>query len=125
MCIREDGGWRTHGVNLLYRPSPGMHFRTDLRLACPREPREVGYAHSVPMEGVSLLHLGWANPEERLPRFSRYMKLDGGNWHARGHLESILWLPDRIELRGREWPPALAAIRPEIESRVNPVHRVS
>ncbi len=117
ICIREDGGWRTHAVPLFYRApelAEGQWRFRDLRLACPREPPAVA---SLPSgdSGVELLHLGWLNESERQGRFDRYMAVDGGQYHARQHLESIMWPPEWITLRGRSWPPPLLPFKERIE----------
>ena len=34
------------------------------------------------------------------------MRLDGGRFHARSHLESIVWPEDRILTQAMPWPQA-------------------
>lgn len=99
--IRTDGGWRPHPIPCIYSPQPGYHMQ-DRQLACGREPVQVREAY---LQGraeaidVDLLHMGWAKVEEREGRAERYRRLDGGNFHAGSHLDSILWGPDRVTLQ--------------------------
>lgn len=125
LCVREDGGWRSHPVPVLYRvPEPTQRDHTwvihDRALACGREPvavrRVAGLARP---SGSDLLHFGWANQAERQARYDRYAAADGGRFHAGAHLQSILWPDDRVELRGREWPAALASYRAALTGRVH------
>lgn len=103
--VRIDGGWRPHEVGMLYRVPKTMSNDWQIHgraLACPRAPRIVdslvrrGRSHPT---GVDVLHLGWSDPAERERRFERYARLDGGSFHAREHLESILDPDERCELR--------------------------
>ena len=110
--IRVDGGWRPRPAPILYRvpevPGKDWHARTDLRLACPREPvaiaktyRRLGRRCRLP---IDLVHLGWSNPAEREARAARYFEHDDGSFHASEHLESILWDDDRVRLRDYTMP---------------------
>lgn len=123
LCIREDGGWRTHPVPVLWRAPTerlGQSWRiTNRRLACGREPMAVQrLAGGAVPTGEQLLHLGWLDPSERQRRYDRYAVADGGRFHASSHLQSILWPPNRITLRPREWPPSLEPIRPLLEQKI-------
>jgi hypothetical protein len=124
VCVREDGGWRTHPVPVLYAvPSPAQRDHTwviaDRALACGREPlavrRLAGRARDA---GTELLHFGWANKAERQARYDRYAVADGGRFHAAAHLQSIMWPDDRVRLEGREWPDGLSRWRESIAARV-------
>ncbi len=112
--IREDGGWRTHGLACVWKaPAPGERFTMmDRKLACRRVPEQVLKQRSKPT-GVSLLHFGWTNPAERQQRYDRYAKHDGGRFHASAHLRSIMWPATRIKLRQRPWPegPTFSRLR--------------
>ena len=35
-------------------------------------------------------HLGYVRDEDKQAKYERYMRLDGGDFHARAHLESII-----------------------------------
>jgi glycosyltransferase involved in cell wall biosynthesis len=110
--IRVDGGWRPRYAPVVYRVpeerGEGWHVRTDLRLACPREPVAVSKAYrrftQRPQLPIDLVHLGWANPAEREARATRYFEHDGGRFHQSEHLESILWTDERLHLRGYAGP---------------------
>jgi len=103
--IRVDGGWRPHPVAILYRPHSDMSKPEwqiwGRKMAGGRVPRAVraqqraGMCRTLP---VSILHLGWANPSEREARFKRYAELDGGKYHNKAHLDSILWSDDKVKL---------------------------
>lgn len=105
LWTREDGGWKAHAINVMYRVprQPGRLKIPDKALAGGRVPRE--YAHGVGMKtGAELLHLGWANAGERKARHDRYVQHDAGAFHASAHLDSIMWLDDKVELRPLAWP---------------------
>lgn len=114
--IRTDGGWRPHEVAILYRvpadPSLPEWQIWDRKLAGGRVPKAVRddqiECRSHPL-GVDILHLGWSNPDERAERYQRYVELDDGSFHDKGHLDSIMW-PDskiRMEAYGRSGLPRL------------------
>ena len=108
LCIREDGGWRSHPVAILWWPQGGVEWSIrDTALACGRVPHVVGRQHGAPPTGTEVLHFGWANEGERERRHQRYVAHDQGRYHAGHHLDSIMWRDERVELRGREWPAAL------------------
>lgn len=120
LCVREDGGWRSHGVPVLYRAPTELGHNWAIRdepLACGREPYAVRLMSAAARaSGTQILHFGWANPAERLPRYERYAKHDGGRYHAGNHLESILQRD--VELRARPWPDDLAPLRTAITTKV-------
>ncbi len=108
LCLREDGGWRTHPVPILYRAPPkpreGLWRIENRALACGRVPLAVSRSPYRTPAGT-ILHFGWANPHQRQARYDRYMSIDGGQFHNRAHLESIMQPP---ELHGVGWPAGLA-----------------
>lgn len=119
LCVRVDGAWRPHGVPVMYRVDLGRPgagealWRIENRpLACGRVPLAVSRSPQRTNAGVSLLHFGWANEAARQARYDRYMRIDGGRYHRRDHLESILgpW-----QLAGRPWPERLTRYRAAIE----------
>lgn len=109
--VREDGGWRSHEVPFLWavprqaRLESGLWRISRRELACGRVPRAVyqlrGSAHR---SGVELLHFGWTDLDTRYARWKRYADRDRGRFHARSHIDSILWADDACKLRGRDWP---------------------
>lgn len=108
--VRCDGGWRPHPVGILYRVPPalldgraGVEWRIwGRKLAGGRVPRAVRSCQrrrrTVELD-VDICHLGWANPAERERRHRRYVELDGGQYHAGSHLDSIRWPDERCDLR--------------------------
>jgi len=108
--VREDGGWKAHNVPILWTvPRGGPQLRIQNRaLACGREPQTIRrFAQRARKTGESVLHFGWANPEERQKRYDRYAVADGGRFHRNEHLLSILWPDDKVILRDWEWPAGL------------------
>lgn len=106
--VREDGGWRSHPLPVLWRVDPAVNYRImDRKLACRRVPTQILRSSSRAVaSGVSLLHYGWADPTERAVRLARYREHDGGRFHANAHLDSIEYADDdpRLQLRERPWP---------------------
>jgi glycosyltransferase involved in cell wall biosynthesis len=118
--IRQDGAWEEHDVAMLWRPD---RLRRSMRIvdrghATGRVPAEVSRlrtGHAC----VSLLHFGWTNKAERAERFERYAVGDGGRFHARRHIDSIMWPAERVHLVPREWPAGLAAYKDALLERAN------
>jgi glycosyltransferase involved in cell wall biosynthesis len=128
LLLRTDNAWRPRRVPLLYHAPPGraalkLKIR-DRALACGREPEQVraflGRPHRIAETGVELLHLGWANEAARLTRHQRYAEHDGGNFHQKRHLDSILWPDSKVRLTPRPWPAALLPYREEILDAASP-----
>lgn len=119
LWVRGDGGWRPHPVPIAWKvgaEEAWWHVRSRA-LACGREPIAV-QGRRAKHSGASILHFGWTNVSERQRRYDRYMAIDGGNFHASRHLQSIMWPPRRIRLTPRPWPgniptEMLEAIREE------------
>jgi glycosyltransferase involved in cell wall biosynthesis len=118
LLVRQDGGWNEHDVPILWRPDRlrGNRQIVDRGHATGRAPAGVG-AHRCGYACVSLLHFGWANKAERAERYQRYAVGDGGRFHAKRHIESIMWPDERVQLSEREWPEALAAYKDAILKR--------
>lgn len=120
LCVREDGGWRSHQIGCVWRAD---RFRggvlTDRGHATGRVPDAVHRVSSRPT-GAALLHFGWTNVPERIERFARYDVGDGGRFHAAAHIQSIMWAPERVKLEGREWPESWSAgLRSKVMERAN------
>ncbi len=119
LCTREDGGWRAHEVTMLWRPQTGQSSMIrDLGPATGRTPQVVSGMRSTPARS-SVLHFGWAAESERQTRFEKYMRADGGKFHALTHLQSIIWPCDRISLSPLDWPTGLLPYRDMILARAN------
>lgn len=105
LWIRQDGGWRSHPLTCLwYYRQGGSYQMLDKQLACRRVPRQVLEIRNVRRSGVDLLHFGWTDPETRQQRYDRYMQIDAGKFHARTHLQSIMWPENKMRLERRDWP---------------------
>jgi hypothetical protein len=105
LSVREDGGWRSHPLPVLWKAPPtGTRFTMrDRKLACGRVPTQVLGQRPRPT-GIDLLHFGWTNPAERASRYARYTRHDGGRFHASAHLKSIVWPESRMRFTQRPWP---------------------
>ena len=109
---RYRGGVRPiepHPVPILWAVNPGQRYQImDRKLACGREPTQIRplfrRATHLP---VSIFHLGWLDESNRARRHARYVEHDGGNFHARQHLDSIMWDDRRVRLSRRPWPASL------------------
>lgn len=111
LLVRTDGGWRPHPVAIAYRVDKararvGREWQIRGRkLAGGRVPKIV---RSLALKGRALdtgcdvLHLGWAKPSERAARHERYVELDGGAYHAKAHLDSIMLPDSEIDLEPYE-----------------------
>lgn len=104
--VRHDGGWRPRASPLVYRVPNSVTLEWRIfgpAMACPRVPpavRKLGRRRSSAVDtGLDVLHLGWADPGDRVRRAERYEKLDGGKYHAKAHLASILWPDEKCDLR--------------------------
>lgn len=121
LCIRQDGGWRSHEIGCVWRAA--AFSRQALSLAdkghaTGRVPDAVHRGRSRP-SGTSQLHFGWANRGERAERYKRYADGDGGKFHAAAHIQSIVWPDRKVECEARPWPPALEPWRTAILERAN------
>ncbi len=107
LLIRQDGGWRQHPVPILFRvaASPVWSIQ-DRALACGREPEQIRRMKAKPT-GAEILHFGWADETNRAARYQRYVEADGGRFHNRRHLDSILWPDSKVQLSARTWPAGL------------------
>jgi len=125
LWIREDGGWRTHEVPVLYRvpEARGSEWRIlDRELACGREPLAVRSRMGQRLArttGTEILHFGWTDESGRRERYERYVVRDGGNFHAQAHLRSIMWEDRQVRMGRRKWPAALDVHKEEILRRTN------
>lgn len=114
LLSREDGGWRRHQLPCVWSPGVRRDWRIrSRRLACGRMPSQA-YTGRATETGVSLLHFGWTDERDRSRRHGRYARVDRGRFHARAHLDSIMWPDDRCELAPTPWPAGLAAWKPEL-----------
>lgn len=119
--IRQDGGWKAHGVPILYRVTGSALEIPQRALASGRVPVSVARDHrKAQVSGVSILHLGWANVGERAARHARYVEHDGGQYHAGSHLDSIMWDDGQVKLSRCEWSDSISrSMRQRVAERVN------
>lgn len=119
LCIRQDGGWRSHPIANVWRPASfpraGLTI-TDRGHATGRVPEAV-YKVPAVASGASLLHFGWSRVSERAERFARYRDGDGGRFHASAHIQSIMAPASEIECEARPWPVGLERWREAILER--------
>jgi hypothetical protein len=40
--------------------------------------------------GLVMQHLGYVRDEDKKAKYDRYMKIDGGDFHAMNHIQSIM-----------------------------------
>ncbi len=121
LFTREDGGWRSHEIGILWRPQPFRRQPLAIRdngHATGRVPARLDRVRSQPT-GTELLHFGWTNQAERDERYARYAIGDGGKFHARTHIDSIMWPARRVKLTRRPWPDGIAGRKADLLARVN------
>lgn len=116
--IREDGGWRSHEVSICFRVPQDwgrVGWKIENRqFAGGRVPRIIKGEQRIGdsfRTGVEILHLGWARVAERAARYDRYTKIDGGQFHAGSHLDSIMNGDDDCVLVPYRHPPSLTAVQ--------------
>lgn len=106
MQVRLDGAWHPYQrVHVWAVPSQlNANWRImDRPLACSPVPRAV-LGLRPQLSGISIYHFGWADPATRQARYDRYMSLDGGRFHARSHLQSIMYPEHKIRREQEAWP---------------------
>lgn len=91
--FRVDKFWAPTRSHRLFRYYEGGEFKNK-RLACGAEPtyvEELIRQGKVLWEtGLVMKHLGYQRDIDKFMKYKRYMELDGGQFHARSHLESII-----------------------------------
>lgn len=90
---RVDKAWKPHGSSRLFRWYPNGKFK-DAALACGSEPTYVQALirrrRFLRTNDLVMQHLGYVRDEDKIAKHERYMKLDGGDFHALKHIESII-----------------------------------
>lgn len=90
---RVDKAWAPTPSTRLFRYYYGGQFQ-DRKLACGSEPTYVRTLTSrgsfMQDSGLIMQHFGYMRDEDKQAKYNRYMKLDGGEFHAKQHIESIL-----------------------------------
>lgn len=117
--IRQDGGWQERDCSLLWRPDRVKNLTiADRGHATGRTPDDVGRLPAT-HTCSALLHLGWSNVAERAGRFERYAVGDAGKYHAKQHIDSIMWPDSRVVTIPVTWPKALDPWKGELVKRAN------
>lgn len=90
---RVDKLWAPMLSTRLFRYFPGGVYR-DRKLACGAEPTYVydlvQTGNFFSDTGLIMQHLSYMTDEAKQMKYDRYMKIDGGAYHNRAHLESTL-----------------------------------
>lgn len=90
---RTDKAWKPNVSSRLFRYYEGGEF-LNRKLACGSEPTYVQQlirsGRALWHTGLAMQHLGYVRDEDKKMKYKRYMELDGGDFHARAHIESIL-----------------------------------
>ena len=90
---RVDKLWAPNNSSRLFRFYNDGHFN-DRKLACGSEPT---YVNQLIRSGKYLVdsslvmqHLGYVDDDDKKLKYERYMHLDGGDFHQKSHIESIV-----------------------------------
>jgi glycosyltransferase involved in cell wall biosynthesis len=104
---RVDGGWKPHGSTRLFKYRRGGVFK-DKQLGPGSEPGYVTATYSYYRNlfkadsGLEMKHLSYIKDSDKQIKYERYMKIDGGKFHASSHIQSIADPIERVSLG--EWP---------------------
>lgn len=92
-AYRVDKAWAPNRSHRLFRYYEGGEYN-QRKLACGAEPTYVveliRQGKILWDTGLCMKHLGYVRDEDKFAKHQRYMELDGGSFHSRAHLESIL-----------------------------------
>lgn len=103
---RVDKAWAPHGSTRFFRYIPGGSFK-DRALACGSEPTYVqdlinkGLYYK--QSGLKMKHLSYIKDEDKQNKYDRYSAIDGGKFHANGHIMSILDPVENVILHDWKW----------------------
>jgi glycosyltransferase involved in cell wall biosynthesis len=91
--FRVDKAWRPHRSMRMFRYYTDGVF-AQRQLACGSEPTYVQpllrSGKYLPNSGLCMKHLSYIKDEDKKVKFDRYMKIDGGAFHANDHILSIM-----------------------------------
>lgn len=100
---RIDKAWRPSFGSRLFRYYPGGDWN-QRKMACGSEPTYVAElirrGKVIWETGLAMQHLGYTFDGDKIMKYQRYMELDGGDYHARTHIESIMDSSPTL----MEWP---------------------
>jgi hypothetical protein len=97
LATRVDGWWGQIAGTRLFAWRAGGLF-ADKQMASGSEPTYVPVAARSSLQGMWLLHLGYAQEEDRKAKYLRYTVSPGG--HANTHIQSILAEPTLVPWDG-------------------------
>lgn len=90
---RADKLWAPHPSQRLFKYFIGGSF-PDRALACGSEPSYVrtlvNRGRYMRDSGLVMQHLGYVRDNDKIAKYERYMKLDGGEFHNGSHIQSII-----------------------------------
>jgi hypothetical protein len=93
--IRVDGGWAPARGYRIYRHHGGARI-PDRKLACLPTPPIADPACPDAESPFRCLHWGYARPHDRPVKHAFYVMQDGGEFHSRSHIDSIVGEPTLI-----------------------------
>lgn len=90
---RIDKAWAPTISSRLFRYYENGEF-FQRKLACGSEPTYVQelirQRRMLWQSPLKMQHLGYVRDEDKLGKYNRYMNLDGGDFHSKAHIESII-----------------------------------
>ena len=116
--VRVDGGWAPHVIPQVFRNLEGHDgfFIEQRKWAAGRVPYLIRHwamqnrTDRMLPTPCDVLHYGWVRESERRERYDRHMAIDGGDYHTRQHLESIMASDDEILLEPYSEADSLAGV---------------
>jgi hypothetical protein len=96
--VRVDGWWGKIAGTRLFAWQPGGKF-SGKAMGCGSEPTYVTTAPRSSLQGLWLLHFGYARPEDVKAKYNRYRSL-AVHGHADAHVESIPQPPQLVSWDG-------------------------
>ncbi len=90
--FRVDKAWKPDQQPRLFRYFKEGHIMRKA-LACGQYPtyvRQMMRDGNVADLGIRMQHMGYASDDDKLSKFEKYMRIDGGKFHSLRHLESIV-----------------------------------
>lgn len=91
---RDDGAWspKVDIKRRLFKFKPKDTWLYDRKFACGEVPRYV-FQENLFISDIRLKHLAYMKEVDRIRKHKIYMEIDGGKFHAKYHLESIIQNP--------------------------------
>ena len=90
---RVDGAWAPiNSKRRLFAYRDSDEWLYERAFACGEVPKYV-YDSSCRQTGIRIKHLAYSKEEDRIRKHKIYMEVDGGKYHAKWHLDSIIQQP--------------------------------